>query len=101
MDDYFETGRAERLLVQARRQSPEFLAIALVHALVVAQIKIAADWCDVFRGPRDTLARYFHGLEMRRLAVDIVLDYTDRYGKTAASGGHPVLAGPCARAAPA
>lgn len=80
MDDYFDTRRAETLLAQARRQSPEFFAIALVHALVVAQSKEVEDWCEVFRGPRATLANYPHGLEMRRTAVDIVLAYTDLYG---------------------
>lgn len=79
MDDYFETRRAEALLWQARRQAPEFFAIALIHALVVAQSEDVGRWCDVFRGPRDTLARYPNGLEMRRSAVKVVLDYTDIY----------------------
>jgi hypothetical protein len=79
MDDYFETRRTEALLWQARRQAPEFFAIALVHALVVAQSEDVGRWCEVFRGPRATLAKYPNGLEMRRSAVKIVLDYTDIY----------------------
>ena len=79
MDDYFETRRAESLLWQARSQAPEFFAIALIHALVVAQSEEVGRWCEVFRGPRATLAKYPNGLEMRRSAVRIVLDYTDIY----------------------
>lgn len=79
MDDYFETRKAELLLRQAKNQSPEFFAIALVHALVLAQDKPVNEWCEVFSGPRDTLNRYPNGLEMRRAAVSIVLDYTDGY----------------------
>ena len=79
MGDYFDTRRAELLLAQARRQAPEFFAISLLHALVVAQSKDVSDWCEVFKGPRETVARYPNGLEMRRKAVEIVLEYTDIY----------------------
>lgn len=79
MDNYFETRKAEFLLWQAQKQSPEFFAIALVHALVVAQDQPVSQWCDIFRGPRETVTRYPNGLEMRRAAVSMVLDYTDEY----------------------
>lgn len=79
MDDYFDTRRAQKLLAQARRQSPEFFAITLVEALVAAQSKDVGDWCDIFRCPRAALARHPNGLEMRRAAVAIVLEYTDLY----------------------
>jgi hypothetical protein len=81
MDNYFDTRRAQKLLAQARRQSPEFFAITLVEALVIAQSEEPADWCEIFRGPRAALARHANGLEMRRAAVDIVLEYTDLYAK--------------------
>jgi hypothetical protein len=81
MDDYFDTRRAESLLGQAKRQAPEFFVISMVHALVAAQSKEVSDWCDIFRGPREAMARYPNGLEMRRAAVRIVFEYTDIYGK--------------------
>ena len=78
-DEYYDTRRAELLLAQAERQSPEFFVISLVHALVVAQSKSESEWCGIFRKPRETIARYPNGLEMRRAAVQSVLDYTDTY----------------------
>ncbi|QNP40797.1 hypothetical protein [Lysobacter solisilvae (ex Woo and Kim 2020)] len=87
-DEYYDTRRAELLLAQAERQSPEFFVISLVHALVIAQSKEESEWCEIFRKPRDTIARYPNGLEMRRAAVQSVLDYTDTYAESC--GGYAV-----------
>jgi hypothetical protein len=55
--------------------------ISLVYALGVAQSDEVRGWCDIFRGPREAMARHPNGLEMRRAAVDIVFKYTGIYGE--------------------
>ncbi|XEC95911.1 stalk domain-containing protein [Paenibacillus tarimensis] len=81
MDDYFDTGDAEKVLLQAKDRMPDSFTAAMIHAIVAAQGK--TDWQDVWR-PAARVAfdpRLTSAMDMRPEAAKIIIDYMVLYSE--------------------
>lgn len=79
LDNYFDCEAAEKVLLMARGKEPKNHTIALVHALVLAQVLFDSDWCLSWRAVSDVDKDPDLQIELREEAMQIVMSYMILY----------------------
>lgn len=80
MSNYFEVNEASRLAQQAvKKDKSHSLSIALIDALIKAQIYLDNDWSEIYPVVANVLHDGSLKLDMRQSAIDIIMEYIDSY----------------------
>ena len=80
MSNYFEVTEASRLAQQAvKKDKSHSLSIALIDALIKAQIYLDNDWSEIYPVVSNVLHDGSLKLDMRQSAIDIIMEYIGSY----------------------
>lgn len=79
MDNYFNVEDAASVLAIAGSQMPNNFTVQFIHSLVMAQIAMDVDWCDVWKLVAAVERNKNLVREMPQEAVDIVMEYISLY----------------------
>lgn len=79
MDDYFDVADAARIAAMAERRCPQSRAIAMIHALIEAQITMDSDWCLLYRQMADKASQTFAKKDFTDWAVAQIMEYVNLY----------------------
>ena len=79
MSDYFDVGQAFELAEQAHNMKPKSRAISMIYGLIGAQMKMADDWCQVYK----FVAAFAYDKSLKRdmsdYAVNQIMEYIGLY----------------------
>lgn len=82
LSNYFEVDEASRLAHQAvKKDKSHSLSIALIDALIEAQIYLDNDWSKIYPRVANVLHDGSLNLDMRQSAINIIMEYIDLYKK--------------------
>lgn len=82
MDEYFDTGKAEALLRQAKSRLPRSFTAAFVHAMTEAQRRMDGPWCEVYQGPKRVINRWGpQPIDLRRQVIEDTMRYIQLYSE--------------------
>lgn len=79
MDNYFEVDDAASILALAGTKMPNNFTVHFIHSLVIAQIAMEVDFCDVWRLVAEVEENKTLERSMMPEAIAIVMDYIGLY----------------------
>jgi hypothetical protein len=79
MDDYFNPSKAQPYLDAAQQRQPNSYTVAIINALVQAQVALDSDWCEVWQVTEKVVDDSTLDRDLRPAARKIILDYMSLY----------------------